>query len=199
MRRSPGTLRKRQGRKRLDQENMVRKVAISTSEGSDWGILGYEFEDPETGETVCEGEGDDPIPVFQGIGICARPVGANGEAMMLHVGGEADHPIAASVRDEDGRRAYVDNFEDLAPGELAIYNGQGNARVVIKADGSIEINSESQVRVKTKSGTADKLITRTEFLNHGHPTAATGPVSAPAEIVPSGGSPFPGTQILEAE
>ena len=70
-------------RKVLDMRNAIRKIVISTSVGSDWGILGYEFEDLTTGSTTCEGEDDDPIPVFQGIGIFARPVGANAERVLI--------------------------------------------------------------------------------------------------------------------
>ncbi len=141
MRRGPQTFRARASRRVLDMANAIRKVAISSSEGSDWGMLGYEFENLEDGSTTCEGEGDDPIPVFQGIGIFARPLGTNAEGMMLHVGCQADHPILVAVRDEDARRAYVEAFGEVAKGELAIFNGQGTARLLIKADGTIDVNA----------------------------------------------------------
>lgn len=140
MRRNTKTFRQRAARSVLDMRNAIRKVVVSLTGGSDWNVLGYEFEDLETGETTCEGEGDPGIPVFQGISIFARPVSANGEAVLLHVGCEADHPVIAAVRDEDGRRAYVDTFGEVAAGEIAIYNGQGTARVIVKADGTVEIN-----------------------------------------------------------
>ena len=140
--------------------NAIRKVAVAVVGGSDWGILGYEFTDPETGETTCEGEGDPGVPVFQGIGIFARPVSDQAEAIMVHVGCEADHPILAAVRDEDGRRAYVAEFDEVAAGEVAIFNGQGTARVLIKADGSIEVTAGAggTVDVKTKAGTAQATV-----------------------------------------
>lgn len=158
-RRTTRTFRKRTGRAKLDSENAIRKVSIVAKDGSDWNMLGYEYEDPETGETICEGDGDEPIPVFQGIGISARPVGVNGEALMLHVGNQADHPILATVRDEDGRLAYVDEFGELSAGEIAIYNGQGTARILIKANGDIEINPGpgQEIKARSKSGTADSL------------------------------------------
>lgn len=118
-------------------------MTVRSSGGSDWSVLGYEFEDPETGELVVEGDGDPGVPVFQGIGIYARPVGDNGEGMILHVGGEADHPTVGAVRDEDGRKAYVAAFEEPGAGEVAIYNGQGTARILIKADGSISVKGLS--------------------------------------------------------
>ncbi len=151
MRRSSRIFRARQGRGKLEAENAIRKVVVAGTNAADWGLLGYEFTDPETGARICEGEGDEPIPVFQGIGIFARPVGSRGEAMMLHVGNQADHPILASVRDEDGRRAMVAEFGEPAAGEVAIFNGQGTARVLIKADGSIEISSPAKVKIGTKA------------------------------------------------
>jgi hypothetical protein len=141
MRRGPGTFRARAGKRVLEAMNAIRKVVISTSAGSDWGILGYEFENPDDGSTTCEGEGDDPIPVFQGIGITARPVGTSAEGVMLHVGNQADHPILVAVRDEDARRAYVDAFGEVAAGELDIFNGLGTIRFLMKADGTAVVNA----------------------------------------------------------
>lgn len=143
--------------------NAIRRVAIDSSGGSDWGFRGYEFEDPDTGATVCEGEGDPGVPVFQGIGIYARPSGEGAEAIMLHVGTEADHPLLASVRDEDGRRAYVSEHGEIAAGEVAIYNGDGRGRVLVRADGSIEITSEIGIAIKSKAGIAEPGIKGTTY------------------------------------
>ena len=66
MRRTPGIFRARQGRRVLDALNAIRKVAIAATKGSDWGILGYEFEDIETGTATCEGEGDEADPGIPG-------------------------------------------------------------------------------------------------------------------------------------
>lgn len=153
MRRDTRTFRNRQGRKALDSENAIRKVSITANAGSDWNIEGYEYVDPETGETICEGDGDDPIPVFQGIGFYARPVGENAEAIMLHVGNQADNPVLAAVRDEDGRIAYVDAFGDHVGGESAVFNGQGTARLKVKADGTIEAGSTGTHEVTIKATT----------------------------------------------
>lgn len=182
--------------------NAIRKVVISSNVGSDWGIRGYEFTNPETGSTTCEGEDDDPIPVFQGIGIYARPVGSNAEGVMLHVGCQADHPILAAVRDEDGRRAYVEEFGELGAGEIAIFNGTGNARVLVKSDGAIEINPAAGqlVSMRSDGGTADALVKRGEFLAHAHATAGTGTPSPPVAATPGPDvGQFPGTTTTEAE
>ena len=202
MRRGAGTFRARIGRRVIDAANAIRKVVISTSIGSDWGILGYEFENPETGTTTCEGEDDEPIPVFQGIGIYARPVGSNAEAVMLHVGNQADHPILTAIRDEDGRKAYVEEFGEISGGEIAIFNGAGNARVLVKADGAIEINPAAgkKIAMRSDGGTADALVKRGEFLLHGHTTAGTGTPSAPVTVAPLPDTgQFPGTTTTEAE
>ena len=141
MRRSSKTFRTRASRRVLDMANAIRKVVISSTVAADWGILGYEFENLEDGTTTCEGEGDDPIPVFQGIGITGRPLGSNAEGIMLHVGCQADHPILVSVRDEDARRAYVEAFGEVKAGELAIFNCQTTARVLVKEDGTVHVNA----------------------------------------------------------
>lgn len=165
MRRRAKTFRARQGRSRLDLRNAIRRVVLGLTGGSDWGIFGYEFTDLETGDETVEGADDDPAPVFQGIGIYARPVGANAEAIMLHVGAEADHPVLAAVRDEDGRRAYVDEFGEVEPGEVAIYNGQGKARVLLMANGDVEVTPASgqKVYARTEGGSSEAVATKSDI------------------------------------
>ena len=117
---------------------------------------------------------------------------------MLHVGCQADHPILAAVRDEDGRRAYVKAFGEVASGEVAIFNGQGTARVLIKADGTIEANSStgSALPLATKAD-LDALKIWLELHTH----TITGGSSAGTTTVPlTNPSPTPvGTLKLKGE
>ena len=81
---------------------------------------------------------------------------------MLHVGNQADHPLLVAVRDEDGRRAYVEAFGEVVGGEVAIFNAQGTARILIAADGSIEINSSADVNIRNNGDPVDSFVKRSE-------------------------------------
>lgn len=58
-----------------------------------------------------------------------------------------------------------------------------------------------EVLVHDGNGGAEELVKRSEFLKHGHPTAATGPVSPPiiAPDPPTPSATFPGTSVLKAK
>lgn len=198
------TFRQRMGRQALEVANMVRRVVVSASKGGAWSVGGYAIPDLRGGSTITtEGEDDDPAEVFGGIGIWARPAGGDrAEGLLLNVGGKAEHGVICAVRNEDARKRYVEEFGSIGQGEIALFPSTGTSRVLIKQDGSIEITPAAgkKILIKTKDGTTDSLVTRTEFLSHGHPTAPMGPVSPPSEVVPSGSpDPFPGTQALESE
>lgn len=191
MRRTARHFRERTGRRVLDAENAIRKVSIVPQDGSDWNILGYEYVDPESGETICEGEDDEPIPVFQGIGIYAKPVGPNGEGLMLHIGNQADNPALAAIRDEDGRLAFVETFGEPSAGEIAIFNGQGTVRMLFRADGTVEVGSGAEGPLATL---ADVAALRGTFNGHTH--LESGATTDPP--LPQAAAPV-GTTKLKAE
>jgi phage baseplate assembly protein V len=64
------------------------------------------------------------------------------QVVFVCIGGNRDHPIAISVDDPTSR------VNGLAAGEVAVYNSFG-AKMVMKADGSIEITSAVKVRMIT--------------------------------------------------
>ncbi len=136
MRLSAADLRKRLSETVLEMANLVRRVVLTSSSGGQWGIEGYETEDG------IEGDEDEPVDVFQGLYIYARP-GAddNAEAVMLSVGAKSNNPVIAAVRNEDARRRYVEEHGDLAAGECAIFNTLGTIRIHLTAAGECHIEA----------------------------------------------------------
>lgn len=133
-RRNSRDFTERMSKARLMLKNMIRRVVPDKTAGGLWGILGYETEDD------CEGDGAEPVDVFQGIGIYARPgPDDRSEAVMVLVGGEAQHDALIALRNEDARRRYVDFFGDIKAGEVAIFPSRGDCRIILKQDGTIEI------------------------------------------------------------
>lgn len=191
-RRTVRDFRKRVSRGVLELANLARRVVFSATSGGRWAVQGYETEDG------IEGDDDDPVDLFPGIGIYAKPAsGDNAEGVMLHVGGRADHPTIVATRNEDARRRYVAEFGDLSPGEFAIFNSAGTARVIITAGGEIQIEAKAneEILVRSPGGMTDQLVTKTDFLNHTHVTAPSGPTTPPTPI--AGG--FSYTTVLKAE
>ena len=191
--------------------NMIRKVVIGTTNGGLWQVLGYQTTDFDEGEVVTEGEDDELVDVFQGTHIYARPAaGDDSEAIMIHVGGEAEHPAVIATRDEDARRAYVDDYGDIAEGEVVIFNSSGDSRILISVDGDIEITSLNEVVIRNPGGTTEPLVLKSEldeFISdifnshdHGYKSDSALPTFSQTTDPPDPtGSAFPGTAVLKAE
>lgn len=80
---------------------------------------------------------------FAHFGLTTRPpIGA--EVIVLCLGGGRDHPVV--VADED-RRARPAG--ELAEGETCIY-ATGGARIVLRADGSVEVEAAGDLKVTGK-------------------------------------------------
>ncbi len=189
---TPDKLRKRTSRAMLEMANIVRRVILTATAGGQWQTEGYELDGTVEGEDDI-GEAEE-VDNFQGIHIYARPAsGDNSEAILLHVGGKTDHPVIGATRNEDARLRYVEEFGDLAAGETAVFNSTGTARIVIQADGSVEITvpSSKKLLVRTNGGTTDALVTKTEHNGHIHSTSM-GPTAVPT-------TPATGTVTLEVE
>lgn len=157
---------------------MIRRFAITLTETARWQLLG------QSG-----GAGGDEIlsdvPAFTGIGFYARPPssGGNPEAIGVGVGGTRTTVIIAA-RDEATRQAVVG---DVPPDSAAMFNTK--AVIVINPDGTVEIRSPG--------GTAHKLVTQEQFMNHTHTTAPNGPTTPPTAIAPD--PALNGTAVLRAE
>ncbi len=159
-------------------ENMIRRVVPDDTAGGLWSIFGYETDDD------IEGDGGEPIDVFQGIGIYARPAAADrSEAVMVLVGGEAQHDALVALRNEDARRRFVEVFGDIDPGEVAIFPSRGDCRIILKEDGTIEIGG---LNVAALAFLSDAQLLQTYIQAHTHPVkgAVAGPTETP--ITPPG-------------
>jgi len=192
MRRTARDFRRRTTQAALELANLARRVIFASTSGGQWAIRGYETPDG------VEGDDDEPADVFPGVGIYARPAG-DAEGVLVNVGAKADHPTIVATRDEDARRAYVEEFGDIAAGEIVVFNGAGKSRVIIRADGAIQLEAESgsEILVRSPGGTTDQLVTKTDFENHVHSHAATGTPTAPEPLPPATG--FSYTTVLKAE
>jgi len=105
---------------------LIRRMAISATEGGLWQLLG-----PKDEAGAAEVAAD--VEVFQGIGYASRPQDGKGEVVVVKIGGALTHPVVIATRDESIR---VDLDED----ETAVFNG--SSIVKVKADGTIEIGSQ---------------------------------------------------------
>lgn len=201
MRRDPADFRRAMTSWALDLANVVRRVVFTATTGGRWGIEGYETGDDLEGAGDDAGD-DDLVDVFQGLYVYARP-GADDkpEGLMLHVGAEAEHPTVAALRNEDARRRYVDEFGDLARGEIAIFNSAGKTRIFIQADGEVQVEAEAgkEIKLRSPGGAVSRLVTEADFLGHGHATAGTGAPSGPIGVAPTPPAPFTFTSVLKAE
>lgn len=159
----------------------------------------------------------DDIEIFHNVGFHARPpaVGKwgpnvaihNVEAIVVNVNSH-DHPVIIATRDADTMRVVVEKV-GLNPDETLIYTSK--SVVKIQADGTVEIRNldGTAVPLATKAD-VDALQARLDtleqnFLGHGHPTAALGPVSAPVVVTPPGPvlpttpATIAGTTVLKAQ
>lgn len=87
---------------------------------------------------VYEGEVEDDVERLQPYGFTAAPM-AGAEAVVVRLGGAADHPVVIVVED----RRY--RLTGLESGEVAVYDDQGQA-VVLRRDG-IELVTPHEIRL----------------------------------------------------
>lgn len=123
--------------------------------------------------TLLAEETRDGVDRLQDYGLASMPLA--GEAVVLCIGGNRDHPVAVLVSDRTGAPA-------LAGGEVALHSRLGGQWVHLKADGSIELRSPTKVTVvaplvEVPSG--DVTAGGVSLRNHRH---AGGPL-------PDGGEP----------
>ena len=130
----------------------------------------------------------------QPYGFFSVPL-AGAEVVLLFPNGDRSHAIALSASDRRYRPRNSDG------GESGIYNHVG-AIVRLTKDGDIIVRAAPgrDVIVDDGAGGTDALVKRSEFLGHGHATAATGPVSPPTAVAPGPDvGQFPGTAVLKAK
>ena len=112
---------------------------------------------------LLDSETRDEVERFQEYGFSSVPL-AGAEAVVVFVNGRRDHGLAIGVED---RRYRIIN---LSGGEVALYNNTG-AKIVMKANGDIELTP--------KAGQQIKLV---------GDTAVTGTITASVDVVGGGKS-----------
>jgi phage baseplate assembly protein V len=143
---------------------------------------------------VLAGETLDDAEHFQPYGFSSVPLGG-AEAVVVFPNGDRAHPLVVVVSDRRYRPVGGE------PGEVTVYNHTG-AKVTITKDGDIKIQAAAgrEVLVDDGAGGTEPLVKRSEFLRHGHATAATGAVSPPM-VAPTStpSATFPGTSVLKGK
>lgn len=135
--RSPEDLARETDPFRLRVLGTIRKMIVRFAAKGLWELGGFS----KLGERIPKAE------VFQGVGFWATPAaGVEVEAVVLNVGGDANHPIVVALRDEKTRKQVADA---LAGDTTCVHNTA--ARVVILPNGTIE--------ARTHGGTAAPLAT----------------------------------------
>lgn len=122
---------------------------------------------------------------FQEYGFTSVPL-PGAEAVVVFPNGDRAHPLVVGV---DDRRYRPKDWE---PGEAGVYNFTG-AFVKLTKDGDIIARpAPGREVIVDDGGGAEPLVRQSDFLNHGHPTAAAGPPSPP-QALPASTSPPPNT------
>jgi len=170
------SMRERAGR------GMLRRMVVKLTTRPLWQMLGHLLEGAR--ETV-------EVEPFQGLGFFARPrANSRTEAIVAFVGG-AEQPVAVATRDEDLRRSI----------DSALGGQEEDSAIVASSTAIVYVRANGEVEIRTPGGAAVPLLTRAEFLRHGHATAGTGTPSPPIDVSPLVGSSvtFPGTSVLKGE
>jgi phage gp45-like len=166
--------------------NLARKITFTATGGALWSALGFDDDEPF-----------DDTPVFQGTGIYSRPGSDDdAEGVLIHIGADPDHGVVVNVRNEDARRRYVEEFGDLNAGEIALFNSNATARIVITSNGLVRIESGNGagVSLATKAD-IDDLREWCGAHYHNFPAIGGAPTSTPLEGPPSAS----GTSVLRGE
>lgn len=137
-----------------------------------------------SGETV------DGAENFQPYGLSSVPL-PGAENVTIYPNGDRSHPLTIAVSDRRYRPTGG------TPGEVTLHN-HVTARLVLKADGTVEIRSAGGTAIKLPT-LADYNALRAAFNTHTHVYSA-GPTAGAVTAVPAStvGAPT-GTQVLKAE
>jgi phage gp45-like len=128
---------------------------------------------------VLAGETLDDAEHHQPYGFSSVPL-AGAEAVVVFPNGDRSHPLVTAVSD----RRYRPTGGD--PGQVTIHNHVTGCRVIMMANGSIELQPApgQEVFIRDEGGSVDRLVKKSEHDGHTH-----GPGTFAA---PSGGGPVTG-------
>ena len=176
---------------------MIDRVALKTFKSVRRWIVTSWWDD--------EGDVDDNVEVFQGIGYVARPPeGTNAEAVLVNIGG-FDHPCLVALRDAATTAAVV-KAVGLDPDEGITHNSKS----------LLKFNADGTVEIRGVNGTAVPLATKADVQalwdylaqqfdpTTGHKHTAPGPITTTAVQPSTAPSSIPvgepsGTTIFKAQ
>lgn len=147
---------------------------------------------------VLAGETIDNAEHFQPYGFSSVPL-AGAEHVTVFPNGDRSHPLTIAVAD----RRYKPTGRQ--PGDVTMHHYAG-AQITMTKDGDIEVQPAPgrQVFVRSAGGTADRLVTKSEFDGHTHgpgsfSTPSAGGGGGPVTGTSGGAAAVAGTQKLQAE
>jgi hypothetical protein len=180
-----------------DALGLVRRMAVTLTDGAFWQVIGHLLMDGVTREPRT-------VEPWQGIGFSARPApGSNAEGVMVNIGG-AQNPALVATRDEDLRRKVFPPSRPQEQDNTAMYN------TVVVA----QCTKTGLFTATTPGGTPHGLALKSELENlrafvmqqfvvagHTHVVSggATTTVAAIVTPVVAPVSAYPGTVVLQGE
>jgi phage gp45-like len=143
------------------------------------------------GETV---EGDTGAEHFQPYGFASVPL-AGAEAVVVFPNGDRSHPLVTAVSD----RRYRPTGGD--PGQITIHNHVTGCRVIMMANGSIELQPApgQEVFIRDDGGSVDRLVKKSEHDGHTHGPGTFANSGGTVAGVSGGAAAVAGTQRLRAQ
>jgi phage gp45-like len=166
---------------------MIRRMAVTLTTGVLWQVRGY-----KGGANATGGDETPNYEPFTGIGFYSTPPSSGKpEAIVTHYGSTKTGAIVA-LRDEATRKVGAG---DLAQGETCVYNDQ--ARVIVKANGAVEIRLHGGVAVALATY-ADVKAVRDALDGHAHTYLPGTGTAALTTLNPAVPAPV-GTSVLKAQ
>ncbi len=114
MRKSHHEFARQTGASATRARNLIRRYVVKATDAVSWLLEGFRDEAGNVDSERAE--------VFSGIGIAARPP-ANGapEAVVVNIGGQANHSVIVATRDYQTEKAVV-SVATLEPGDTLVFN-----------------------------------------------------------------------------
>ena len=150
---------------------MIRRVSVTLTTGVLWQVRGY-----KKGANAQGGDETFNQEPFTGIGFYSTPPSSGTPQGIVAAYGSTKTSAIIALRDEATRKIGAG---DLAQGETCVYNDK--ARIIVKADGTVEIRLHGGVAVPLLTLAEGQAIV-SAFNSHVHvATGATSPTSGPVD------------------
>lgn len=118
----------------------IRSLDRRTNGAISRAVLGSLASDEGTalaGAALRDGDEDSDLELFEQYGFTSAPL-AGAEGVGLTVGGDSSHRVLVCVGDRRHRPT------DLEAGEVAVYRNAAGHRILLKADGAVEVRAADE-------------------------------------------------------